>query len=315
MSHLIEHYTKYVLDCQDLFYIESKTDKAEYYVVMKLLITGYTGQLGVAVQDLADECEDVVYSAHDICGEEVTRLILWENPDALINCAAYTNVDNAEVEKEKAYNVNVRGPENLARTCADLEIPLVHISSDYVFSGAYPTAYKPADRTDPINHYGMTKLLGEQGVRSLHRQHIIVRVSWLFGYAPNKQNFITKLLSWTKNNNVIKIVDDQVSSPTYTVDAAKVIFELLKNKQYGTWHMTNSGFCSRWDWAKFIVEYAKIPCTVLRASSCEFPSRALRPMYSILNTLDTERHTGIRIRDWRSATKEYLDFLKKKGSL
>lgn len=273
---------------------------------MKILVTGANGMLG---QDLCPILEDVGafvietdVDTLDITDKKLTEKVLTDiHPDMVIHCAAYTNVDKAEDDLKTAELINVTGTENLAETCAKLDITLVYISTDYVFDGTKTEPYKPQDRTNPLNNYGMTKYEGEEAVRSLCEKYYIARTSWLYGH--HGKNFVETMLNMAQKDE-ISVVDDQIGSPTWTVELANGIIKLL-SKPYGTYHICGSGQTSWYGFAKEIFEqYAKIQNETVKVKlkPCkteDFPRPAKRPKYSVMD------NDGL-CRSWQTALKDYL---------
>lgn len=278
---------------------------------MKILVTGANGMLG---QDLCPILEDVGafvietdIDTLDITNSEMVHQVLSDvRPDIVIHCAAYTNVDKAEEDLKTAELINVTGTENIADACGKLGITLVYISTDYVFDGTKTEPYKPNDKTNPVNNYGMTKYEGEEAVRSLCEKYYIARTSWLYGH--HGKNFVETMISLADKPE-IKVVDDQIGCPTWTVELANGILKLL-SKPYGTYHVCGSGSTSWYGFAKEIFEqYTSLrgddvgmeilsklqPCTTE-----EFPRPAKRPKYSVME------NDGI-CRNWQAALHDYLE--------
>jgi dTDP-4-dehydrorhamnose reductase len=267
---------------------------------MKILVTGANGMLG---QDLCPILEDSGFEVFetdinnlDITNSQMVEDVLSENrPDIVVHCAAYTNVDKAEEDLKTAELINVTGTENIAETCAKLGITLVYISTDYVFDGTGDKPYLPTDRTNPINNYGMTKFEGEEVVRSLCEKYYIARTSWLYGH--HGKNFVETMLSLAEKPE-LKVVDDQVGCPTWTVELSNGIVELF-SKPFGTYHVCGSGKTSWYGFAKEIFEQSKLNVNLKPCTTDEFPRPAKRPKYSVME------NDGI-CRDWKIALKDYL---------
>lgn len=273
---------------------------------MKILVTGANGMLG---QDLCPILEDVGafvietdVDTLDITDKNLTEKVLTDiHPDIVIHCAAYTNVDKAEDDLKNAELINVTGTENLAETCAKLDITLVYISTDYVFDGTKTEPYKPQDKTNPLNNYGMTKYEGEEAVRSLCEKYYIARTSWLYGH--HGKNFVETMLNMAQKDE-ISVVDDQIGCPTWTVELANGIIKLL-SKPYGTYHICGSGQTSWYGFAKEIFEqYAKMQNETIKVKlkPCkteDFPRPAKRPKYSVMD------NEGL-CRSWQAALNDYL---------
>lgn len=270
--------------------------------MMKVLVTGANGMLG---QDLCPILEDNGYEvvetdveSMDITDIDSVKSILeQEKPDIVIHCAAYTNVDKAEEDLKTAELINVTGTENVAEVCGKSGITLVYISTDYVFDGTKNEPYKPDDRVNPINNYGMTKYEGEEAVRSLCDKYYVARTSWLYGH--HGKNFVETMLTLAKKNGGLKVVDDQVGCPTWTVELANGIVKLLKGAEYGTYQICGSGYTSWYGFAEEIFKQAGLDVDLKPCTTSEFPRPAKRPAYSVMD------NSGI-CRDWRVALKDYM---------
>ncbi|MBN2493233.1 MAG: dTDP-4-dehydrorhamnose reductase [Deltaproteobacteria bacterium] len=277
---------------------------------MRILITGAAGQLG---QDLLKLCArrgvDTLACSRkrlDVSDLSAVRKVFEaEKLGAVINCAAYNDVDRAERERSAACLANAIGPRNLAIAAEEHGVPLMHFSSDYVFDGRKTELYGIAEQPRPLSYYGRSKLLGEQFVRTLCRRHFIVRLSWVFG--ANGDSFARKVIRWAEENSEIKIVKDQVSSPSYTVDLAPAVLALLDTGAYGLYHLTNSGHCSRFDWAKRIVDRAGLDAWVVPVDSSAFPSPAERPRFSAMDSFPLQEILGYEMPDWKDATERFLE--------
>lgn len=268
---------------------------------MKILVTGSKGMLG---QDLCPILEDMGafvietdVDTLDITNAEQVKQVLTDvHPDVVIHCAAYTNVDKAEEDLQTAELINVTGTENIAETCGKLGITLVYISTDYVFDGTNVEPYTPEDKPDPINNYGLTKYEGEEAVRSLCEKHYIARTSWLYGH--HGKNFVETMISLADRAEV-KVVDDQVGCPTWTVELANGIVKLL-SKPYGTYHVCGSGFTSWYGFAKEIYKQAGLEVNLQPCTTAEFPRPAKRPTFSVMD------NDGI-CRNWQAALHDYIE--------
>lgn len=259
---------------------------------IKTLIIGSTGMLG---SDLCKVFPDAVKLTHhdlDITDrDQVIESILKIKPHVVINAAAYTNVDGCEDNKELAFQVNGYGPGYIAEACARAGAKLVHFSTDYVFDGS-KKEYVESDIPDPINVYGDSKLLGEKKIIENMDDYRIVRISWLFGI--HGKNFVETMLKLSGEMDTVKVVNDQFGKPTYTMDLARKVKEIIELEP-GIYHITNDGICSWYEFASSIIDNV-IPCT-----SEEFQRKAKRPMYSVL----VNTKTG-PMRHWREALKDYL---------
>lgn len=281
---------------------------------MKIFIAGSQGQLGEEIvrQALSRGIESFPYSHQelDITQFELVRGIIGDlKPDVIFNCAAYNNVDGAESESRMAYAVNCEGVRNLAICAKSYGAFLIHYSTDYVFDGKKHSPYLKTDITHPINTYGKSKLEGEKAVQEIFDNFLILRVSWVFGQNP-KVSFPLKLLSWSKSNSTLKMVSDQTSSPTSVVDIANVTFELLKEKITGLHHFSNSGYCSRYEWAQLILDRIGWTGELTPVPSSEFPTPAQRPTFSALDNSEVSTLIGKSIPTWQEATIRFIKTLK-----
>lgn len=276
---------------------------------MKILVTGYGGQLGY---DVVQECERHGLTVKG-CGrkelditkrDSVFSLIDSYKPDAIIHCAAYTAVDKAEDDKENCWNVNVEGTRYLVEAAKKLNAKFVYISTDYVFNGNGENPFNEDDQPDPIGYYGLTKYEGEKVVQSLIEQYFIVRVSWVFGI--NGNNFIKTMLKLSETRNELNIVGDQIGSPTYTVDLARLIVELIKTNKYGIYHATNEGFTSWAEFAQEIFKQTDRKMLVNSISSEEYPTRAIRPKNSRLSKQKLVENGFTPLPTWQDSLARYL---------
>lgn len=267
-----------------------------------VLVTGANGMLG---QDLCPILEDSGYEVVEtdidvmnITDAKSVKLVLEkEKPDVVIHCAAYTNVDKAEEDLKTAELINVTGTENVAEVCGKLGITMVYISTDYVFDGEKDEPYEPDDRTNPLNNYGITKFEGEEAVRSLCDKYIVARTSWLYGH--HGKNFVETMLNLAKTHKELKVVDDQIGCPTWTVDLSNALVELIENEECGTFHVCGSGCTSWYGFAKEIFKIANVNVDLKPCTTAEFPRPAKRPEFSVMY------NEGI-CRDWRFALRDYL---------
>ena len=270
---------------------------------MKILVTGADGMLGQDLCPILEDCgHDVIET--DLPEIDITKpdvildVLSSEKPDAVIHCAAYTNVDKAEEDIESARLINKTGTKNVAEVCAKLDIPIVYISTDYVFDGKSNVPYLPNSLKNPINNYGLTKSEGEDEVRKLCEKYYIVRTSWLYGH--HGKNFVETMLLLA-NKDELKVVDDQTGCPTWTVELSNGIAKILEeNKPYGIYHVCGSGSTTWYGFAKQIFEFSKLNVNLLPCKTEEFPRPAARPHYSVMNNDKI-------CRDWKLALKDYLD--------
>lgn len=276
---------------------------------MKIIITGAQGQLGQElVKQLDKKYEyDVIKTDRDTLDitniENVNTFILEQNPDVVINCAAHTAVDLCETDMENAYKINAIGPRNLAIACEKVGAKLVQVSTDYVFDGNGVRPYREDDITCPNSVYGTSKLMGENFVREFCSKYFIVRTAWLYGEG---NNFVRTMLKLSETNSELNIVNDQIGSPTSTVDLAKAIIDLIHTEHYGIYHGTCEGQCSWYDFAKKIFEIKNIDIKVNPVTSNEFKRPAPRPKYSVLDNFMLKLVGLNSFRKWEDSLEEYL---------
>jgi dTDP-4-dehydrorhamnose reductase len=253
---------------------------------MKVLVTGADGQLGYDVvkklKELDIEHIGVDKEDFDLTKEKETKeFILAYKPDVIVHCAAYTDVDQAEVEKELCYQVNVKGTKYVVEAVKKLNAKMLYISTDYVFDGQGEAPFEVTDQPNPINYYGETKYQGEQEVQKVLDRYFIVRTSWVFGGHGN--NFVKTMLKLGKKRDEISVVADQYGSPTYTGDLAELIIKMIKTDKYGIYHATNEGFCNWYEFAKEIFIISDIDVNIKPVSSDDFQTKAERPNNSRLS--------------------------------
>jgi dTDP-4-dehydrorhamnose reductase len=274
-----------------------------------ILIFGASGMLG---RELLAACAERGIHAAGLAGraradianpQAVSEAIGEHQPGVIINCASFTNVDDAEVKRDEAMRVNGDGAGNIARCAADSGAMLVHISTDYVFSGRGRRPWREDDPTAPANVYGLSKLEGERQILESGCEHLIVRTSWLF--APHSRNFVRTIHSAAGAQNELKVVDDQFGRPTYAPDLAGVVLAVLERGARGMIHVANDGECSRYEFARAIVEMSGLPCRVVGCSTSAQPRPAARPSWSVLD-LTKLNDFGITPRPWRDALRECL---------
>lgn len=273
---------------------------------MRILLTGAGGMLGRDMQSVFADQEIICFDIAELditVLDDVRNLVTEASPDFVIHCAAYTNVDQCEAEPEKAYLVNGIGARNMAMVCEDLRCPLVYISTDYVFDGEKGTLYNEWDNTNPVNQYGLSKLLGERYVSAFCSRYYIVRTAWLYG--SHGRNFVDTILALLSERDRLEVVNDQVGCPTYTMDLAKKIRELT-GKGYGTYHVTNSGSCSWYDFARMIAAKKGFNKEIVPVSSEAFKRPAKRPAYSVLGSTMLRLEGLTEMRRWDEALEEYL---------
>lgn len=274
-----------------------------------ILVTGSTGQLG---SDVVKELLKRGYSTlspnrseFNLCSEDSIRnYILNSNCEAIVHCAAYTQVDKAEDEKDLCIKINATATKHIAKCAKILDIPMIYISTDYVFDGTKDGKYTENDETNPINIYGESKLAGEKYVQEILDKYYIVRTSWVFNI--NGKNFIETMLRLSKANNQLSIVNDQIGSPTYTKDLSRLLVDMLETSKYGLYHATNEGYCSWYEFANTIFKLANINIDIKAINSNEYASRAKRPMNSKLSKDKLIEYGFKPLPHWEDALKDYL---------
>ena len=282
---------------------------------MRVLVTGVKGQLGYDVmnelkkQGLTGIGVDV--DEMDITDAEACRRVITEaKPDAVIHCAAYTAVDAAEQNMELCRKVNAGGTRNIAEVCKSLDIKMMYISTDYVFNGQGTRPWEPDDHREPLNAYGQSKYEGELAVEELVKKFFIVRIAWVFGV--NGKNFIKTMLRVGKERGAVSVVDDQIGSPTYTYDLARLLVDMIQSDKYGRYHATNEGLCSWYEFACEIFRQAGMDeVKVTPVDSSAFPVKAKRPSNSRLNKDKLTENGFERLPAWQDALGRYLEELKK----
>lgn len=291
---------------------------------MNILVTGANGQLGNEMRIIAQGSDDR-YIFTDVVDQEgvetiklditnleaIRKIVVEHKVDVIVNCAAYTNVDAAETNVSLAELLNATAPENLAKAMKEVDGLLVHISTDYVFGKEpYNTPCKEEQQGTPTGVYGQTKLLGEQNVIASGCKYMIIRTAWL--YSEFGKNFCKTMLNLTATKPQLKVVFDQVGTPTYAWDLATAIVAALKNPVVGVYHYSNEGVCSWFDFTKMIAEYAENNnCDIQPCHSSEFPSPVTRPSYSVLDKTKIKETFGITIPYWTNSLKKCIDNLKK----
>lgn len=274
----------------------------------KILITGAKGMLGWALTKELSSFHKLIgidIADADITNEnQIKEEIFKIHPEIVIHTAAYTAVDSCEQNKQLAHEVNAIGTENVARACHLCNAKLIYISTDFVFDGTKNSPYTENDTPNPINIYGKSKLEGEKQIQATLSNYLIIRSSWLYG--PKGVNFVTTILDIAKDQNEIKVVNDQTGSPTYTIDLARAINIFIRKDIKGTVNYTNTGICSWFDFAKEIIDISKSSSIVLPISTSESKRPARRPQYSALSTNKLESITKTKQRNWKEAVKEYI---------
>lgn len=269
---------------------------------MKVLITGATGQLGQEVQNYLDEIE-IPYTAYSssemniLNKQKVESIINRDQPTVVFHCAAYTAVDKAEEEKELNWNVNVNGTRHVVEACKKENILFIYISTDYVFDGKTDSMYSVDSKTKPINEYGKAKLNGEQVVQETLEEYYIIRTSWVFGKFGS--NFVNTMKKLVQERDELTVISDQFGRPTWTRTLAEFMVHVVKtNQDYGIYHLSNEGSCSWYEFAEEILKDETV--NVKPITSDEYPQKAERPMYSILD-LSKSKNTGFSPIHWKEA--------------
>jgi dTDP-4-dehydrorhamnose reductase len=277
---------------------------------VRCLVTGARGLLGkYLVGYLQLQKSEVVQwnlPENDITAvERVINGVHSVAPDVIFHLAAWTDVDGCEGNPARAMAVNFQGTWAVALGAAEIDAKLIYISTDYVFDGKSHRPYRESDRPNPLSVYGRSKMMGEQAVTRNSRKWFIVRTSWLFG--KGGKNFVDTILQKCAVESSIKVVSDQVGSPTYAFDLCEPLFELARSDYYGIYHLTNSGFCSWFDFAREIVRLTGRNCQIIPTTTAESGRRALRPAFSVLENRNFRRRFGRVLRPWQEALKDYLN--------
>lgn len=281
---------------------------------MKVLVTGYTGQLGFdVIRELKArniECIGTTRNEFSLTDtEKMQAFVKAYKPDAVIHCAAYMNVNEAEDNKDLCMLVNYSSTKELAKICKEIDAKMIYISTDYVFAGSGEGFYEINNDKEPQNVYGKSKLKGELAIQKILDKYFIIRTSWLFGI--NGNNFIKYVLSEQKKGNKLRIVNDQIGSPTYTVDLAKLLCDMALSDKYGIYHATNEGICSWYDFACEIFKQADIKINVEPVPSTAFPTKATRPYNSRMSKKCLDEAGFNRLPTWQNALTKYLKEINK----
>lgn len=294
---------------------------------MNILVTGANGQLGNEIRIVAkDSCDKYIYTdvvevegmettLLDITSLDAVRKMVSENEvKCIINCAAYTNVDKAETDEALCELLNAKAVENLALAMKEMDGLLVHVSTDYVFGGdPYNTPCDEVQKGTPTGVYGKTKLQGEENILAIGSHHVIIRTAWL--YSEFGKNFVKTMLNLTATKPQLKVVFDQVGTPTYAYDLAAAIYKIVNERKFegndGVYHYSNEGVCSWYDFTKMIAEYAgNTSCDIQPCHSDEFPSPVKRPAYSVLDKTKIKQVFGVKVPYWTNSLKVCLKKLK-----
>ncbi|MSP84973.1 MAG: dTDP-4-dehydrorhamnose reductase [Flavobacteriaceae bacterium] len=275
---------------------------------MVVLVTGASGQLGQAIQFVAENYPNINFvscssSDLDITNKENCNFVFnKENPDFCINTAAYTAVDKAESEPEKAHLINCTGARNLAKACKEFNVKLIHISTDFVFDGSKNKPYNETDLPNPKGVYGKTKLEGEIAIQEVFDAYYIIRTSWV--YSQFGKNFMKTMLRLASERTSLSVVRDQIGTPTNAVDLANAILKIVESKtnnQFGIYNFSNEGQCSWFDFAKKIFEINQVKIDVTPIPTTQFPTPAERPKYSVLDKTKIQSVFGVEIKSWEES--------------
>lgn len=281
---------------------------------MKVLVTGVKGQLGY---DVVRELEKRGHTAVGVDIDEmditdaaaVERVLTETQPEAVIHCSAFTAVDRAEDETELCRRVNVEGTKNIAKICKKLDCKMLYLSTDYIFSGDGERPWEPDDEASPLNAYGQSKYDGELALKKYVEKYFIVRISWVFGI--NGNNFIKTMLRLGRENGAVKVVDDQIGSPTYTYDLSRLLVDMIESGRYGAYHATNEGICSWYEFAKEIFRAAGMnDVSVTPVKSGEFPVKAKRPKNSRMSKEKLVANGFTMLPAWQDAVARYMKELE-----
>ncbi len=286
---------------------------------MQAIVTGSQGMLGKELKNILCSANVSALYTDINPGENESRLDITDReaviakvkefkPDVIFNCSAYTNVDLAEEQEEIAAQINGYGVENLAIAAKTCDSLLVHISTDYVFSGNNDKPYLPEDSTGPQGAYGRTKLLGEKLIVNSGCRYQIIRTAWLFG--PQGKNFVETIYNLSRSRNELKVVNDQHGCPTWAPDLARCMAEMATKQNFGIFHFCNGPACTWFDLASAIVREAGHTCTVTPCNSSEYPRPAQRPAWSVLDSSETYRIIDWQPRCWQEAVSQYVKTLK-----
>ncbi len=278
---------------------------------MVVVVTGASGQLGQALQAIAPQHSTLQFHFVNSAEADITNKENLEQvfnrlkPDFCINAAAYTAVDKAESEPEKAHLVNVTGAKNLAEVCKEYNTTLIHVSTDFVFDGSKNTPYTEEDETNPQGVYGKTKREGEQEIENILTVHYIIRTSWLYSEYGN--NFMKTMIRLGKERDSLSVVNDQTGTPTNANDLAEAIVQIIESgkKEYGIYHYSNEGVATWYDFAKKIFEVNNISVDLKPITTADYPTPAKRPVYSIMDKSKIKRVFGLKISAWNNSLKRY----------
>jgi len=276
---------------------------------MRIVITGAIGRLGSKLVELLSHDHDVSgidYDQLDITDFMAARTIISDlDPDVVIHCAAWTDVDGCARDPEKAIRINGHGAQNIALAAANVDAPIVYVSTNEVFYGQLNRPYLEYDMPNPANSYGYSKMVGERAVAEINQKHYIVRTSWLFAHGG--KNFIHSIINAAQSGDHLRVVTDEVANPTYNDDLAVAITKLIRTERYGIYHLTNEGACSRYTFARHVLDTAGFDDVFIEPiSSKEWPRASVPPAYTALTNLAGEM-LGITLRPWTEAVEAFLE--------
>ncbi|TCS80719.1 dTDP-4-dehydrorhamnose reductase [Muricomes intestini] len=279
---------------------------------MRVLVTGAKGQLGSDVMAELEKHGHVGIGTDveemDITDlEKVEEVIAQADVEAVVHCAAYTAVDAAEDNVELCRKINAAGTENIAKVCKEHGLKMMYISTDYVFDGEGERPWEPDDERHPLNVYGQTKYEGELAVEENVEKFFIVRIAWVFGL--NGKNFVKTMLNLGKTRGEVSVVNDQIGSPTYTPDLARLLVDMIETEHYGHYHATNEGLCTWYEFAREIFRQAGIDVKVTPVTSKQFPAKAKRPFNSRMNKDKLTKNGFTHLPRWEDALKRYLTLI------
>ena len=283
----------------------------------KVLVTGANGQLGSTIKELYSTNQDNIQFTFTTKGEldisnknEIKKFFSKNNFDYCINCAAFTNVEQAEKTPETAFKINAEAVKHLAQICKDTNTVLIHISTDYVFDGSKNEPYTELDITNPINEYGKSKLLGEQYIQQILNSYFIIRTSWL--YSEYGTNFMKTMLILSEERDELNVISDQTGTPTYAKDLAEIILEIINrnNKQYGIYHYSNLGNTNWYNFAKTIFEFLDIKIKLNPIKSEVYPTLTKRSKYSVFDKSKIKKNFGVEIPFWKDSLQKVVSNIK-----
>lgn len=289
-----------------------------------ILITGANGQLGQDFQKLFDQLDVEYIPTHHIAKngckaldvtdmEAVETFVQGKNIDMIINCAAYNNVDKAEEKQEAAFSLNKKAPENLAKIARKVDTVFVTFSTDFVFDGQKASPYTEIDEANPLSVYGESKHQGEKTVLETYHKSFVIRTSWVFGLGNH--NFNKSVINWSKTKDELKVVDDQVSVPTYSKDLAEYSWELIQTGKYGLYHLSNSGEASKFDQAKYVLHRVGWKGKLDRGKTADFNLPATRAEYTKLESSKAENVIGKKMPHWQDAIDRFIKEMKDAGEI